>query len=108
MKRPVFFRLFCHLIKHGSKSRGTVNPCFIIEYDAIMQDKKLSELLGIPELSDEEKELALKMKGILDRIDDETRIDRTTAFRAVLDKMTKEPEENWSLPHQSFHFLHSA
>ena len=68
-----------------------------IEYDAIMQDKKLSELLGIPELSDEEKELALKMKGILDRIDDETRIDRTTAFRAVLDKMTKEPEENWSL-----------
>ena len=41
-----------------------------------MQDKKLSELLGIPELSDEEKELALKMKGILDRIDEETRIDR--------------------------------
>ena len=68
-----------------------------IEYDAIMQDKKLSELLGIPELSDEEKELALKMKGILDRIDEETRIDRPTAFRAVLDKMTKEPEENWSL-----------
>ena len=30
-----------------------------IECDAIMQDKKLSELLGIPELSDEEKELAL-------------------------------------------------
>ena len=54
-----------------------------IEYDAIMQDKKLSELLGIPELSDEEN--------------DETRIDRTKAFRAVLDKMTKEPEENWSL-----------
>lgn len=68
-----------------------------IEYDAIMQDKKLSELLGIPELSDEEKELALKMKGILDRIDEETRMDRTTAFRAVLDKMAKEPEENWSL-----------
>ena len=68
-----------------------------IEYDAIMQDKKLSELLGIPELSDEEKELALKMKGILDRIDEETRIDRATAFRAVLDKMAKEPEENWSL-----------
>ena len=68
-----------------------------IECDAIMQDKKLSALLGIPELSDEEKELALKMKGILDRIDEETRIDRTTAFRAVLDKMTKEPEENWSL-----------
>ena len=68
-----------------------------IEYNAIMQDKKLSELLGIPELSDEEKELALKMKGILDRIDEETRIDRATAFRAVLDKMAKEPEENWSL-----------
>ena len=34
-----------------------------IEYDAIMQDKKLSELLGIPELSDEEKELALKNEG---------------------------------------------
>ena len=29
-----------------------------IECDAIMQDKKLSALLGIPELSDEEKELA--------------------------------------------------
>ena len=68
-----------------------------IKCDAIMQDKKLSELLAIPELSDEEKELALKMKGILDRIDEETRIDRTTAFRAVLDKMAKEPEENWSL-----------
>ena len=68
-----------------------------IECDAIMQDKKLSALLGIPELSNEEKELALKMKDILDRIDEETRIDRTTAFRAVLDKMAKEPDENWSL-----------
>ena len=55
-----------------------------IEYDAIMQDKKLSELLGIPELSDEEKELALKMKGILDRIDEETRIDRATLFEPYL------------------------
>ena len=62
-----------------------------------MQAKKLSALLGIPELSDEEKELALKMKGILDRSDEETRIDRTTAFRAVLDRMAKEPNENWSL-----------
>ena len=34
-----------------------------IEYDAIMQDKKLSALLGIPELSDEEKELAEKKKN---------------------------------------------
>ena len=85
----IFINYFEELMSDEHKS--------YIEYDAIMQDKKLSELLGIPELSDEEKELALKMKGILDRIDEETRIDRTTAFRAVLDKMAKEPEENWSL-----------
>ena len=36
-------------------------------------------------------------KLLFDRIDEETRIDRATAFRAVLDKMAKEPEENWSL-----------
>lgn len=59
-----------------------------IEYDAIMQDKKLSELLGIPELSDEEKELALKMKGILDRIDEETRIDRSGVIGVDMDAVT--------------------
>ena len=72
-----------------------------IEYDAIMQDKELSSLLGIPELSDEDKEITQRMTGILDRIDEETRIDRTTAFRAVLDKMATEPEEKWSLQYMA-------
>ena len=67
------------------------------EYEAFKQDKQLSQKQDPPPLNLTALDHAFQMKGILDRIDDETRIDRTTAFRAVLDKMTKEPEENWSL-----------
>lgn len=45
--RSYFINYFEELMSAEHKS--------YIEYDAIMQDKKLSELLGIPELSDEEK-----------------------------------------------------
>lgn len=65
-----------------------------IEYDSILQDDKLSSLLGIPSLSPDEEELAQRMNDILDRFESETDFDRTTVFKAVLEKVTKEPEEN--------------
>lgn len=68
-----------------------------IEYEAIMNDEVLPSLLGIPEPTDEDRETIQRIKEIFDRIDEETRIDRNIAFRAVLDKMKTEPEEKWSL-----------
>lgn len=65
-----------------------------IQYDSILQDDKLSSLLGIPSLSPDEEELAQRMNDILDRFESETNFDRTTVFKAVLEKVTKEPEEN--------------
>lgn len=65
-----------------------------IQYDAILQDDKLSSLLGLPSLSPEEEELTQRMNDVLDRFEAETDFDRTTVFKAVLEKVTKEPEEN--------------
>ena len=68
-----------------------------IEYEAIMKDEVLPSLLGIPEPTDEDRETIQRIKEIFDRIDEETRIDRNIAFRAVLDKMKTEPEEKRTL-----------
>ena len=45
----------------------------------------------------EQMEASLIMKDILDRFDAETKVDRTTAFKAVLDHMGQTPEEGMDL-----------
>ena len=40
----------------------------------------MAELLKMPELTQEQLEAALIIKGILDRFDAETKVDRTTAW----------------------------
>lgn len=68
-----------------------------IKYESIIQDDKLSALLGLPSLSPEQEELAQRMSDVLDRFEAETEYDRTTVFQAVLEKVMKEPEEKQTL-----------
>lgn len=57
----------------------------------------MAELLKMPELTQEQLEAALIIKSILDRFDTETKVDRTTAFKAVLDHMGQTKEEGMNL-----------
>ncbi len=61
-----------------------------IKYETIMQDSALAAMLNMAELSEEDKATAQLIKEILDRFDNETNVDRTTAFRAVVDYLVKE------------------
>lgn len=61
-----------------------------IKYETIMQDSALAAMLNMSELSEEDKATAQLIKEILDRFDNETNVDRTTAFRAVVDYLVKE------------------
>ena len=45
------------------------------------------------ELEDEEEAVALLIKEILDRFDNETEVDRTTAFKAALNYVMRQGEE---------------
>lgn len=64
-----------------------------LEYDAIMKDEELAEMVGVPQLSPEMEQQAQKLKAILDRFDAETEYDRTTIFEALLDYMPKEKNQ---------------
>lgn len=68
-----------------------------LRYETIMENEGMAELLKMPELTQEQLEAALIIKGILDRFDAETKVDRTTAFKAVLDHMGQTPEEGMDL-----------
>lgn len=64
-----------------------------LEYDAILKDEKLAEMVGIQPLSLEMEQQVQKMNAILDRFDAETEFDRTTVFSALLDRMPKEKDQ---------------
>lgn len=64
-----------------------------LKYEAVMEDEELSGLLNMPELTQEQEEAVSVINDILDRFDDETEIDRTTAFKAVLSHMGKTQED---------------
>lgn len=49
-----------------------------------MEDEELSSMLGGPELSPEDEAVIQLISEILDRFDSETKVDRTTAFKAVI------------------------
>ena len=51
-----------------------------LKYETLMEDEELASMFDIPELSPEDEAIALLIKEILDRFDNETKVDRTTAF----------------------------
>lgn len=72
-----------------------------LKYSAIMDDEKLASMLNLPMLSPKQEETAQRMNAILDRFDNETDIDRTTAFKAVLDYTMKQDEELQTLEYMA-------
>lgn len=63
------------------------------EYETLMEDEELASMFDMPELSPEEEAVALLIKEILDRFDNETKVDRTTAFKAALNYVMQQDEE---------------
>lgn len=74
---------------------------YYLKYSAIMDDEKLVSMLNLPKLSPEQEETAQRMNEILDRFDKETDVDRTTAFKAVLDYTMKQDEELQTLEYMA-------
>ena len=68
-----------------------------LRYETIMENEEMAHLLKMPELPQEQQEAALTIKGILDRFDAETKVDRTTAFKAVLEHMGQTKEAGMDL-----------
>lgn len=73
----------------------------ILKYEAMQQDEELSSMFYIPGLTPEGNIIAQRIKETLDRFDAETNVDRTTAFKAVLDKISKMDEESQTLEHMA-------
>ena len=73
----------------------------LIKYKALEQDEKLASMFQMPELSLEDNEVIQRMKVILDRFDEETAVDRMTAFKAVLDHIGKMDAESKTLEHMA-------
>lgn len=74
---------------------------YYLKYSAIMDDEKLASMLNMPKLTSEQEETAQRMNAILDRFDEETDIDRTTAFKAVLEYMMKQDEDHQTLEYMA-------
>ncbi len=66
-----------------------------LEFDAISNDEKLAEMVGIQPLSPEMEEKAQRLNAILDRFDAETEYDRTMIFRALWEHMPKEKDQTF-------------
>lgn len=60
-------------------------------------------MFQMPELPPEANEVCQHIKELLDRFDDETSVDRTSAFKAVLAYMSKKDDE-----YQSFEYMAAA
>ena len=58
-----------------------------------MEDEELASMFDIPELSPEDEAVALLIKEILDRFDNETKVDRTTAFKAAISYLMRKGNE---------------
>ena len=86
-----------HIMINYFQELMTDEQCDYLKYETIMENAELADLLQIPGLTQEQMEASLIMKDILDRFDAETQVDRTTAFKAVLDHMGQTPEEGMDL-----------
>ena len=86
-----------HIMINYFQELMTDEQCDYLKYETIMEDAELADLLQIPGLTQEQMEASLIMKDILDRFDAETKVDRTTAFKAVLDHMGQTKDEGMDL-----------
>ena len=69
-----------------------------LEADAIMQDETLAAMLGVEDgLSPEMEVFTERMNAVLDRFESETEYDRTTVFKAVLEKVSREDEDGQTI-----------
>lgn len=64
-----------------------------LKYETLMEDEELASMFDIPELSPEEEAVAQLIKEILDRFDSETKVDRTTAFKAAISYLMRQGDE---------------
>ena len=64
-----------------------------LKYETLMEDEELASMFDIPELSPEEEAVAQLIKEILDRFDSETKVDRTTAFKAAISYLMRQDDE---------------
>jgi len=64
-----------------------------LKYETLMEDEELASMFDIPELSPEDEAIALLIKEILDRFDNETKVDRTTAFKAAISYLMRQGDE---------------
>ena len=64
-----------------------------LKYETLMEDEELASMFDIPELSPEEEAVVQLINEILDRFDNETQLDRTTAFKAAICYLTQQDEE---------------
>lgn len=105
-----------HLVTFTASESGGINLSIMInyfeelmteehrgylEYEAIMNDDQLASMLNMPTLSPEDEAVAQRINDILDRFEAETDVDKTTAFRAVLDYMKKQDEGKLSLEYMA-------
>lgn len=68
-----------------------------LKFETLMQDEQLSELLAVPQLSTEDEAVIRLIGETLDRFDSETSVDRTTAFRAVVDYLSRDDSTEVSI-----------
>ena len=64
-----------------------------LKYETLMEDEELASMFDIPELSPEDEAVALLIKEILDRFDNETKVDRTMAFKAAISYLMRQGDE---------------
>lgn len=64
-----------------------------LKYETLMDDEELASMFDIPEFSPEEEAVIKLTSEILDRFDNETKVDRTTAFKAALNYVMRQDEE---------------
>ena len=63
-----------------------------LKYETLMEDEELASMFDIPELSRGRGGCQL-INEVLDRFDNETQVDRTTAFKAALNYVMQQDEE---------------
>lgn len=67
-----------------------------LKYETLMEDEELASLFDMPELSPEDEAVVQLIGEILDRFDSETKVDRTTAFKAAWSYLTRQKESEIS------------
>lgn len=67
-----------------------------LKYETLMEDEELASLFDMPELSPEDEAVVQLIGEILDRFDSETKVDRTTAFKAAWSYLMRQEESEIS------------